>query len=150
MCHAARQASPAGRNSPPTACAAASYDVFTPSKSPDHKRIAVDVFDPRPSPRFGLNVARVTSDIWILDASSGGASRFTFDPGADFDPVWSPDGTRIVFSSNRRGAVDLYHKNANGGGRDELLLESAVPKHAQAWSPDGRFVVYGTFEPDTK
>ncbi|OLE84798.1 MAG: hypothetical protein AUF76_02430 [Acidobacteria bacterium 13_1_20CM_2_65_9] len=110
----------------------------------------MDVFDPRPSPRFGLNVARVTSDIWILDASSGGASRFTFDPGADFDPVWSPDGTRIVFSSNRRGAVDLYHKNANGGGRDELLLESAVPKHAQAWSPDGRFVVYGTFEPDTK
>lgn len=125
-------------------------EYYEPTLSPDQNRVAVDVFDPQPSPRFGFNVARVTSDIWILDASSGGASRFTFHPGADFDPVWSPDGHRIVFSSNRRGTLDLYQKRASGDATEELLLESPLAKHAQAWSPDGRFLVYATLEPATK
>ena len=121
-----------------------------PTLSPDQTRIAIDVFDPRPSPLFGFNLARVTSDIWILDASSGRAARFTFDPGADFDPVWSPSGDRIVFSSNRRGPLDLYQKRVSGDASEELLLESALSKHAQSWSPDGRVLVYATFEPATK
>jgi len=124
-------------------------EYYEPTLSPDGKRVAVDVFDPRPSPQFGKNFARVTSDIWILDAASGAGSRFTFEPGIEFDPVWSPDGRRIVFSSNRSGTVDLYQKNADGSGRDELLLESPEAKHADAWSPDGRFLVYGTFTKKT-
>jgi len=124
-------------------------EYYEPTLSPDQTRVAMDVFDPRPSPTVGFNFARVTSDIWIVDATSGGASRFTFDPAADFDPVWSPHGDRIAFSSYRRGTLDLYQKHANGGP-EELLLESALAKHAQAWSPDGRFLVYATFEPNTK
>ena len=104
----------------------------------------------RPSARFGFNVGRVTSDIWIVDASTGRASRFTFDPGADFDPVWAPSGDRIVFSSNRRGPLDLYEKRVSGDASEELLLESPLSKHAQSWSPDGRFLVYATFEAKTK
>jgi eukaryotic-like serine/threonine-protein kinase len=125
-------------------------EYFEPTLSPDETRIAVDVFDPRPSPRFGFNVARVTSDIWILDTASGAASRFTFDPAADFDPVWSPSGDRLAFSSNRRGALDLYVKRASGTGDDELLFGSPEAKHAQAWSPDGRFLVYVTHDPKTR
>ena len=78
------------------------------------------------------------------------ASRFTFHPAADFDPVWSPNGDRIVFSSNRRGTLDLYQKHVSGAAIEELLLESPLAKHAQTWSPDGRFLVYATFEPATK
>ena len=125
-------------------------EYYEPTLSPDQARVAIDVFDPRPSPRFGFNVARVTSDIWILDASTGRAARFTFDPAADFDPVWSPNGDRIVFSSNRRGPLDLYLKRVGGDAREEPLLESPLSKHAQSWSPDGRFLVYATFEPGTK
>ena len=125
-------------------------EYYEPTLSPDQARVAIDVFDPRPSPRFGFNVGRVTSDIWILDASTGRASRFTFDPAADFDPVWSPNGDRIVFSSNRRGPLDLYLKRVGGDAREEPLLESPLSKHAQSWSPDGRFLVYATFEPGTK
>jgi hypothetical protein len=50
-------------------------EYYEPTLSPDQARVAIDVFDPRPSPRFGFNVGRVTSDIWILDASTGRASH---------------------------------------------------------------------------
>lgn len=124
-------------------------DYYEPTLSPDQKRVAVDLFDPKPSPRFGMNVARVTSDIWLFDPSTATSTRFTFDPAADFDPVWSPDGTRIVFSSYRRGTLDLYVKDV-AGGREELLLASSGAKHAQTWSPDGRLLVYATYNPATK
>jgi TolB protein len=45
-------------------------------------------------------------DIWLLDAAR--TTRFTFDGSSDRYPTWSPDGSRIVFSSNRKGAFDLY------------------------------------------
>jgi dipeptidyl aminopeptidase/acylaminoacyl peptidase len=120
-----------------------------PTLSPDQTRVAVDIFDRKPSKRFGFGATNITSDIWLLDRSTGAASQFTFDPAADFDPVWSPDGTRIVFSSKRGDSLDLYQKNADGTGSDELLLSSPVPKHAQAWSPDGRFLVYAVLDPKT-
>jgi Tol biopolymer transport system component len=84
--------------------------------------VALSRFDPRPSPQFGIGVTKVTSDIWVVDAGTGAGSRFTFDPAADFAPVWSPDGTRIVFSSNRAGQVSLFQKYVNGVGGEQLLL----------------------------
>lgn len=126
-------------------------EYFEPTLSPDGRRLAVGVFDHRPSRRFGLNVAAVVSDIWIVDLATGESSQFTSHPGTDFDPVWSPDGQRIVFSSNRRHVhqPDLYQKNADGTGAEELLLDDPVRKHAEDWSPDGRFVVYGSFDEKT-
>jgi dipeptidyl aminopeptidase/acylaminoacyl peptidase len=123
---------------------------FEPTLSPDQQRIAVDVFNPRPSKKYGFGVAGVTSDIWILDRSSGAASRLTFDPGAEFDPVWSPDGNRIVFSSNRGGSLDLYQRDLQSAAGDELLLTSSDAKHAQAWSPNGRAIVYATYNAKTR
>ncbi len=123
---------------------------FEPTLSPDGRRVAIDVFDPRPSKRFGFGLAGITSDIWILDAASGAPSRLTFDPGAEFDPVWSPDGRRIAFSSNRGGTLDLYQRHLDDGGGDEPLFSSAAPKHLQAWSPDGRALVYASLDPSTR
>ncbi len=122
-----------------------------PALSPDETRVAIDLFDPRPSKRFGYGVGRVRSDIWILDRSSGAASQFTSDPAADWGPVWSPDGRSIVFSSNRRrDNLELYRKNATGDGPDELLLAAnGTNPVAQSWSPDGKHLLYSAFDPKT-
>ena len=81
-------------------------------------------------------------DIWIYDVSRGVKTRLTFNPERDGAPVWSPDGSQIIFTSEKRGHPDLYRKAANGTGPQELLLESNLIKIAQDWSLDGRFVIY--------
>jgi hypothetical protein len=80
-------------------------------------------------------------DIWWLDAKRGVFSRFTTDPADDVMPVWSPNGDRIAFSSNRKGVHDVYEKSMAKGGREELLLSTAEPKQVTDWSADGRFLL---------
>ena len=82
-------------------------------------------------------------DLWVRDIARGATSRFTFDPGNDSTPVWSPDGRTIVFTSDREGVQgDLYRKLASGTGEEELLLATVDQKFAQDWSSDGRFLVF--------
>ena len=101
-----------------------------PALSPDGKRLAISILEPR----------AVARDIWVFDLDSGTPSKLTFDPQDDLNPVWSPDGLRIAFSSNRRGKRDLYIKSAFGAGGEELLLESELNKSVEDWSRDGRLV----------
>jgi Tol biopolymer transport system component len=108
--------------------------------SSDGKRAMVDVFD-----RQNGN-----QDIWVYDVARGLRTRVTYDPADDGTPVWSPDGSRIAFSSNRRGHADLYQKSASGTGSEELLLESNVSKYASSWSSDGQFLLYHTLDPKSK
>jgi serine/threonine protein kinase len=109
------------------------------SLSPDDKLLALDRID-SDSGKY---------DIWLIDLVRGISSRFTFGQNHDRNPVWSPDGKRIVFSSNREGVYDLYLKNADGGGKEELLLKSSLDKFATSWSPDGRFLLYVEQAPET-
>ena len=108
--------------------------------SPDGKRIAVERADP-PSQNKPQN-----RDIWLIDITSGKTTRFTSDPGWDAFPTWSPDGSRIIFTSNRGGAYDLYQKalndTGNGTGTEELFYKSSEGKGPTSWSPDGRFLLY--------
>lgn len=106
--------------------------------------------NPRLSPD-GTRVAVVTGgDIWIADLVRGTSTRFTFDPANDDVPVWSSDGTRIAFVSTRDGVVsNIYVKNANGTGVDELVLKTANDKRLNDWSADGRFLLYTETEPKT-
>jgi len=81
-------------------------------------------------------------DVWLLDTSTGVLSRFTSDPSGDQSPLWSPDGRRVVFSSIRKGAVDLYVKPVAAGGSEELLLATPANKTATDWTLDGRYLLY--------
>ncbi len=99
-------------------------------------------------------VARVTApseNLWLLDGAR--TSRLTFGASDDFGPVWSPDGTRIVFESSLSGAFDLYQTLVNGAvGDAQPLLSSGqvkIPGGPTSWSPDGRFLLYTSIDPQT-
>ncbi len=88
-------------------------------------------------------------ELWTIDLERGFSTRLTATHGSNQRPIWSPDGQRIAFMSNRAGAYDLYAKNADGTGDDELLVKSAHTKSPVGWSMDGRFLVYVEPGPDT-
>jgi Tol biopolymer transport system component len=115
-------------------------DYGSATFSPDGKKIAFDLYDPHSRKR----------DIWIYDIARELKTRLTFDPGIAQFPVWSPDGSRILFHSDRLGHYDIFQKAANGAGVDEVLLESPFPKFAYDWSSDGRFIAYSTPYSKTK
>ncbi len=113
---------------------------LTLALSPDERRVAVDRTDPQTG----------TNDVWLFDLLSGIPSRFTTDPAVDTNPLWSPDGSRIVFASSREGVWNLYQKIASGVGNEEVLLKSGERKVPDDWSSDGQFIVYQTHNPKTK
>jgi Tol biopolymer transport system component len=97
--------------------------------SPDNKRAALESVD-----RQG------NLDIWIFEFARGVKSRFTFDPGWDADPVWSPDGDRLVFLS---GLPPAFHQKAsNMTGTEEPVFTPPQPGGPHSWSPDGKFLLY--------
>lgn len=90
------------------------------------------------------------ADIWTFEFARGISTRFTFDPGEERSPVWSPDGSHIAFASNRGGQFNLYQKVASGAGNEDRLLQSDLPKYPDDWSRDGRFLLYSVVDPKTK
>ena len=112
----------------------AGYNTVSLALSPDGSRAAA-VRAVR-TEGSGLN-------IWLVDLVRGGRTRFTFtQSSSDVYPAWSPDGTRLAFSSNRAGHYDLYQQAANGAGEAELLLKSDNEKNLTDWSRDGRFLLF--------
>ena len=104
--------------------------LLHPRLAPDGRRIAV------------YQAAQKDTDVWLLDVAR--TTRFTFGAGLDQYPLWSPDGSRILFSSLRKDNLDLYQKQASGAaGSEELLLESPQNESPLDLSFDGRFLLYG-------
>ena len=100
--------------------------------SHDERRLATPIVDPG-SGRW---------DIWIQDPKRGTSTRLTFDPGDEFGPIWSPDDSMIVYSSNSKNAGDLMLKRSSGTGGDELLYANPSFKVACDWSPDGKTIIF--------
>ena len=83
-----------------------------------------------------------TSDLWVVDVERAMVSRFTFGAGESFGPVWSPDGQRVAFASNRDGRENIYVRSRLGQSAETLLYDSkTLFKHPCQWSPDGQQIV---------
>lgn len=65
-------------------------------------------------------------DIFTVPVSGGEARQITSSQAYDSRPVWSPDGKRIAFSSNRKGSLDIYVVNAEGGSPHRITTHSAT------------------------
>jgi hypothetical protein len=109
--------------------------LSNPRLSPDGRRVVVE------------RTVQGNRDLWLLTGAR--ASRFTFDAADDRFPVWSPDGTRIVFRSNRESLGDLYQKLTSGVIAEDRFVTSDQLKAASSWSRDGRFLLYHSIDPQT-
>jgi serine/threonine protein kinase len=90
------------------------------------------------------------ASLGILDLLHGSASRLTTTAVSDFNPVWMPDGRRVLFSSSRGGAVaDLYETTVSSVGEDRLLFKNADGASPWSVSPDGRTVLVSSFSAKT-
>jgi len=83
-----------------------------------------------------------SADVWIYDLSRGVRTRLTFDPHDEGGLVWSPDGSTLIFSSNRQGPYDLYTIAVGGNQPERLLYASSDAKFPCSVSPDGRFLLF--------
>jgi Tol biopolymer transport system component len=107
--------------------------------SPDQTRIAMDIT------RFGKSTASAR-DIATYDPVRGVLERLTTHERADLVPVWSPDGERLAFASNRLGAFDPY---TTAAPNQEGILADMEPRGGWPtdWSPDGQFVLWQAGNP---
>jgi serine/threonine protein kinase len=96
-----------------------------PRVSPDGTRIVVDIGN-------GGN-----RDIWIYDIKQKRMSQLTFGPTEDLLPLWSRDGARVFFASDRTGNFDIYSKAADGAADDRLEFAEQRIQFPNSFTPDG-------------
>jgi eukaryotic-like serine/threonine-protein kinase len=111
-------------------------EYVQPRLSPDGTRVAVSALDQE-------------LDIWVWDLGRTALTRVTFDPSFDNYPVWTRDGRRLIFSSQRTGARNLFWQAADGTGTVERLTDGPNPQNAVSVSPDGRLLIFTETAPTT-
>jgi eukaryotic-like serine/threonine-protein kinase len=90
----------------------------------------------------GTRAAAVKAgDIWLVDLVRKTSLRFTSDAAEERAPVWSPDGARIVFASNRSGQLDIYERSIANASPERVLLASPRNEFPAGFSPDGKWLL---------
>jgi len=101
---------------------------------PGGKQLAVDKTD--------MTIQNQNADVWTYQLVGEGSRRLTFDASSHASPVWSPDGTLLVFGSNSLLNMDLHMKNSDGSQEEKSIVQDSVDKYPNSWSKDGRYFLY--------
>jgi TolB protein len=86
-------------------------------------------------------------DVYVINADGTGRTQLTTNPARDYDPSWSPDGTKIAFRSKRGGDDEIYVMNADGSQQTNLTNHRGED-WSPAWSPDGSMIAFASMRPD--
>ena len=87
--------------------------------------------------RVALDIAGANRDIWILDLQRLALARLSDGPTEDLMPVWTPDGRRVLYSSNRAGNFDIYSQPADGAAAAKVEYAGTGDQMVQTITPDG-------------
>jgi eukaryotic-like serine/threonine-protein kinase len=105
-------------------------NYYSPAFSPDGKRLALQISDGK------------KNDIWVYDWEHDTLTRLTFS-GGNLNPIWTPDGQRITYSSfEKNGVADLFWTRADGTGDTLRLTETKNRKLPASWRPDGKVLAF--------
>ncbi len=118
----------------------AGNEVSDPSPADLHGQVALSNDGKRAAFRGADNTT-----IWVRNLARGTATRFTFEDGDHFAPLWSPDDKWLLYTTNREGIHQVFRKLSSGLGSEELVFElegkpDLADLGAWDWSPDGRFL----------
>jgi len=120
----------AGREVGTVPIAPAQY--FVPILSPDGRTVSVS-----------RGTSSTEADIWLVDLTRGVGTRFTYGPKNNSLGIWSRDGNRIAFESDRNGRFDTFVKGTSGAQPETALITGRSQfKHPSDWSPDDHLLAY--------
>ncbi|HEV2063791.1 MAG TPA: hypothetical protein VGS00_04505, partial [Thermoanaerobaculia bacterium] len=100
--------------------------------SPDGARVAVDIGDHRTG----------TSDVWLFELKPGVSTRLHSDSADEIMPVWSADGSKLIYRSDREGPPDIFEITIEVPGSERLLLQEPGLQQPEDVSRDGRLLAY--------
>ena len=112
--------------------------VFNPIISPDGQRAAVEVRE----------ASNEGTDLWLVDLNTGLRTRFTFAPGDEVRPIWSPSGDAVFYESREDSLFRIIQQPVEGQGGAAILLESAHEINPTGVSPDGKTLLLDFYRPD--
>jgi Tol biopolymer transport system component len=115
----------------PLAAPPRAYD--RPRISPDGRKVAVDQ----------------DRQVWVYELAQDTMTRFTFEGSQNLVPVWTPDGSRIAFMSNKDGPLSVFWQKADGSGGLEKLISGEYLRFPRFWSAGGQLLSFVEINPTT-
>lgn len=110
----------------------------SPRVSPDGRQVAVETIS-----ETGQSI------IWVYDLSGGNAIRRLTQDGNNTRPVWSRDGKKIAYGSDREKPPGIFWQAADGSGLPERLTsvsQDGVQHYPESWSPDGKILSFASVQ----
>lgn len=123
---------------PPEVVAETEHDYITPALSPDGRYLMTTEVD-----------AAREMTLWMHDLRRSSSVRIRRQSNHNHQPVWTPDGTRYVFTSNHEGPSNLYLQTVDASDPPVRLTNSEKHHDAASFSPDGRLLSFAEIDPET-